>query len=88
MFVSKNTMNPYQFMHQHKILDGLERISEAIPRNVNIYKRGLDGVNKTMETIQVLVLENLSRPSKYSNWYWNWCGLEAFQDPLMFSRSE
>ena len=67
MFVSKNTMNPYQFMHQHKILDGLERISEAIPRNVNIYKRGLDGVNKTMETIQVLVLENLSRPSKYSN---------------------
>ena len=46
MFVSKNAMNPYQFMHQHKILDSLERIFEAIPRNVNIYKRGLDGIKK------------------------------------------
>ena len=26
--------------------------------------------------------ENYLRPSKHGNWYWNWCGFEAFQDPL------
>ena len=28
----------YQLMHQHHILDGLERFSETIPQNVTIYK--------------------------------------------------
>ena len=39
-------MSPHQFMHQHHIVDGQERFSEAIPRNVNIYKSELDYVEK------------------------------------------
>ena len=39
-------MNPHQFMHQHLILDGLERFSKIIPQNVNICKSKLHGVEK------------------------------------------
>ena len=31
----KNIMNPYKFMRQHQILDGLERFYKTIPWNVN-----------------------------------------------------
>ena len=37
----QNAMNPYRFMHQYHILDGLERFSKTIPRNKNIYKADL-----------------------------------------------
>ena len=48
-------MNPYQLMRKDQILDGLERCSQTIPRNVNIYETGLGGVEKPAETIQALV---------------------------------
>ena len=39
--VSEKTMTPYQLIRKDLILDGLERFSETISRNVNIYKSGL-----------------------------------------------
>ena len=53
--VSKKTMNPYQLMRKDQILDGLERFSQTIQQNVNIYETGLGGVEKPAETIQALV---------------------------------
>ena len=33
----KNAMNPNQFMHQNQILDDVERSSDTIPQNQNLF---------------------------------------------------
>ena len=82
-------MNVYQFMHQHKILDALERFFETIPRNVNIYKDDwivLKNLQRPVWMVSAGLLTPSSRlckylPSKYRNWFRNWYWFEAFHDP-------
>ena len=48
-------MNPYQFIHHHQILYGLERFSRDLSTKCRYLQSRLDGGEKPVETIQAVV---------------------------------
>ena len=91
----KNTMNLCQFMHQFSEtisqnlniykgrLEGDEKPVETIWALVWMVSVGFSTPSSLLCKYSHFVewsRENYLRPFKYRNWYWNWCGFEAFQD--------